>query len=110
MKIIINYRGKRLNLDVKKLGKFSKGIGLMFKNKNNENLLFDFEKDVGISIHSFFVFFPFLVIWLDVKNNVLEYKVVKPFWPYIRPKKYFRRFIEIPLNKKNEKIIRLFES
>ena len=105
MNILIKYKGKRLNINVKKLGKFSKGIGLMFKNKNSENLLFEFAKDVRISIHSFFVFFPFLIVWLDSKNRVLEYKIVKPFSFYVNARNNFRKFVEIPLNKNNEKII-----
>ncbi len=109
MNILVKYKGKRLNINVKKLGKFSKGIGLMFKNKNSENLLFEFERDINISIHSFFVFFPFLVVWLDSKNKVLEYKIVKPFSFYVNARNSFRKFVEIPLNKNNKEIVNAFK-
>ncbi len=102
--MIINYSGKKINLDVKKLGAFSKGIGLMFRSRETDNLLFDFKKETNISIHSFFVFFPFLAIWLDSQNNVLESRIVKPFCFSVRPKKHFMRLIEVPLNSRNKKI------
>ena len=108
MRVKIYYSGKKSELDVKKTGFFSKGIGLMFKTKNTNNLVFEFNEDVSISIHSFFVFFPFLAVWLDSKNNVLECRIVKPFCFYAKPKLEFRKLIEIPLNLRNEKIIKFF--
>lgn len=80
----------------------------MFKSRNSGNLLFEFKKNTGISIHSYFVFFPFLAIWLDDKNKIIEWKVVKPFTFRIKPKIKFRRLVEIPINGENRKIISLF--
>jgi len=108
MKITINNRGKKIELDVKKTGFFSKGFGLMFKSRNCENLLFEFGKDVRISITSFFVFFPFLAIWLDGNNEVIEFKLVKPFQLSVSPKNKFGKIIEIPVNDRNSSIIRIF--
>ena len=105
--MIINYFGKKINLDVRKLGAFSKGIGLMFKSRDNDNLLFDFKKETNMSIHSFFVFFPFLAVWLDSQNNVLETRIVKPFCFSVRPKKNFKRLVELPFNSRNKKIIKM---
>ena len=85
MKLIIKHKNKRLNLEVKKLGFTGKYLGLMFKTQNTENLLFDFAEDKRIGIHSFFVFFPFLVVWLNDKNEAVEFKVVRPFEVSIKP-------------------------
>ena len=93
-----SYNGKRLSLDVKRLGKFSRGIGLMFKS-SPKILLFDFGREVNLSIHSYFVFFPFLAFWLDDKNRVLDWKIVRPFESGIRPHVHYRRLVEVPLTE-----------
>ena len=105
MKIIIKHHNKKIKLNAKKLGKFSRGLGLMFRSKNTNNLLFDFDRDVTTSITSFFVFFPFLAIWLDENNKVIDKKIVKPFTLSIKPKTEFKRLIEIPINSKNKEIV-----
>ena len=97
---------KRIALNVRKAGAFSKGIGLMFKGRESDNLLFEFKRDVGISIHSFFVFFPFLALWLDSENKVLDSRIVKPFCFSVKPKKPFRKLVEIPFNEKNREMIK----
>jgi len=85
-------------LSGKKVKGIEKIIGLMFKRrKYAEPLIFEFSKDTRTSIHSLFVFFPFKVIWFDKEENIVEERIVKPFSLFIRPKKPFRRFIEIPL-------------
>jgi len=108
MKIIINNSGKRRVLRVIKTGFFSRVLGLMFKSKNADNLLFEFEKNVKIPFHSLFVFFPFLLLWLNSENKVLEARIVKPFCFGIKPKKSFRKVIEMPFNSKNVRIIEFF--
>ena len=105
MEISIKHKGKILKLEAGECGVFKKGIGLMFRSKNTENLLFPFSSDVRISIHSFFVFFPFLAVWLDGENRVMELKIVRPFTMVIRPKKKFRKLVELPLNNKNTRIV-----
>jgi len=104
----ISYEGKKIKISVKKIFSFGKIIGLMFKNKTTENLLFDFKKKTKMRIHSYFVFFNFLAVWLDKKNKVLEWRIVKPFTFSIKPKNYFVKLIEIPINKKNEEIVKFF--
>lgn len=84
-------------LSGKKVKGIEKIIGLMFKRRHTDPLIFEFNKDVRTSIHSLFVFFPFKVIWYDKDDNVIEERIVKPFRLFIRPKKAFRRFIEVPL-------------
>tara|TARA_B100000315_G_C14306388_1_gene464239 strand:+ start:159 stop:446 length:288 start_codon:yes stop_codon:yes gene_type:complete len=53
-------------------------VGLMFRFEC-EDLLFVFKKVRRISIHSFFVFFCFDVLWLDSSFKVVAKKRFKPF-------------------------------
>ena len=106
--MIIKYKNKKIDVRVKRVSSFGKFIGLMFKSKNTENLLFDLENDVKMAIHSYFVFFPFLAVWVNDKNEVQEWKVVEPFISIIKPKKSFRKLVEIPFNSANIGIIDFF--
>jgi uncharacterized membrane protein (UPF0127 family) len=99
---------KRVLINAKSLSLPEQFIGLMFKSRESDNLLFNIGGRWGI--HSFFVFFDFLALWLDEKNNVLEYKIVKPFTFSIKPKSKFAKLIEIPLNSKNKNLISHFPS
>jgi len=101
-------KSKKIKADVKKAGFFGKGTGLMFRTKKTENLLFDFSKNCRIAIHSYFVFFPFLIVWLDYKNRAVDWRVVYPFTLSVYPKKEFRKFLEIPINDKNKGILSNF--
>ena len=104
----IYFRKKNIKIDAKKARYFERGVGLMFRTRETRNLLFEFEKDSNTELTSLFVFFSFLVIWLDAKNKVIDFKIVKPFIFSIEAKKKFRKFLEIPINKKNERIVDLF--
>lgn len=106
--MIIKFENKKINIPIKKVSSFGKISGLMFKKKETENLLFEFEKETNMKIHSFFVFFPFLAIWTNKKNEVIHFKFVKPFNPRIKSKKSFQKLVEVPLNSKNKKIISYF--
>lgn len=100
------YNKEKICLDVKECGFFERFRGLMFRKKNfSDILLFDFKKPVGYSIHSWFVFFDFLAVWIDENDNVIEIKRVKPFVFRIKPKQKFSRLIEIPFSDKNKKTI-----
>ena len=55
-----------------------------------------------------FVFFPFLAIWLDKKDRVLEWNVVKPFTTLVKPRQPFVKLIEVPLSSKNLPIVWFF--
>jgi len=107
-KIKIKSTNRTFNVPIRKVSAIGKFTGLMFRSKKTPNLLFDFSPNTTPSIHSFFVFFPFLAIWLDKKNNVTDSMIVKPFTPIIKPKKQSCRLIELPLNKKNLKITNFF--
>jgi uncharacterized membrane protein (UPF0127 family) len=104
----IKYKNKKIDVLVHKVSFFGMGLGLMFRSKKTKSLLFDFKENVSMAIHSYFVFFDFLAIWLDENNEVIEWRVVKPFISYISPKKNYRRLIEIPINKGNKEIIEFF--
>ena len=106
MKIKIGLSGKKFNIEARELSPIRQAIGLMFKSKECDNLLFN--RRGRWAIHSFFVFFPFLAVWLDEKNKVLEYKIVRPFAFSVRPRNKFAKLVELPINRKNEKIIKLF--
>lgn len=105
----IKYRGEKIKISVKKLSLFEKAIGLMFSSrKKAKALLFEFENQTKISFTSLFVFFPFLIIWLDEKNNVLDFKKIKPFIFNIPSREKYKKVIEIPFNNNYEEIIRKF--
>lgn len=106
MKLKISKNGKKIDINVKKCSYIGKLFGLMFKSRNSSNLLFEFSREVKYSIHSYFVFFDFLAVWLDENNKILEWELVRPFTTVIRPKKSFKKLVELPLNKDNNEIIR----
>ncbi|MEK6915135.1 MAG: hypothetical protein AABW89_01175 [Nanoarchaeota archaeon] len=110
MKTSILYKGKRLLIEVKKTNFLTKGLGLTFRTKNTQNLIFDFSKPVTWqgNLTSIFVFFPFLALWLDNRNRVIAVKIVNPFTISISLKKPFYKIIEVPFNSKNEAILRNF--
>ena len=82
-------------------------FGLMFRGQESQNISFSFSKDTGLAIHSWFVFFPFCILWLDTKNRVQEMRIVKPFTTAIWSGRPYRRFIELPLNRRNKEIIKI---
>lgn len=106
MKLILKNKNKKIDLNVKKCGIFRKFCGLMFLSKEkSEALLFNFKKPKKIKIHSLFVFFPFVILWLDKDNKIINSKIVKPFEVSIGIKKNFSKIIEIPINKRYKKLL-----
>jgi uncharacterized membrane protein (UPF0127 family) len=83
-------------IQARKARGIEKVLGLMFRTRKTKPLVFEFKNDVSLAIHSFFVFFPFRAIWLDSDNRIIEQRRVKPFTFSVRPKKPFRKLIEIP--------------
>lgn len=104
----IYYKKKHFTVDVKKVSLFERFSGLMFKNSMTDNLLFEFKKDNDLSIHSLFVFFPFLALWIGDKNKVIDFRIVESFSLSVTPKRKFRKLVELPMNKKNKKIFDFF--
>lgn len=88
---------------------FEKVMGLMFRKKLRHALWFNFNRKTRIdaSIHSFFVFFPFDVIWLNEKKIVDLRKNVKPFTFNITPKKPADSMIELPIGTINKQKLKI---
>jgi len=105
----IKKKGKVIEIGkVKKVNGVGKAIGLMFCRREKANsLLFEFKKPTKMKIHSHFVFFPFLAIWLDEKDNIIDLKKIKPFKINIGIKKPFSKLVEVPINKKNKSIVEI---
>ncbi len=107
-KIKLNFKKQEFVIDLKVCNCFEKFSGLMFKKRGKaQALLFEFKKPTNIRIHSLFVFFPFVAIWLDDKNEIIDLKVVKSFNFSVSSDKFFYKLVEIPFNKKYEKITEL---
>lgn len=95
---IICRNNRVISIKVENCGFLGKVRGLMFRRKS-KNLLFD---NFSGAIHSWFVFFPFVAVWLDDKNRVLEAEIIKPFRNYVKPEKKFGKLIEVPLEGNKE--------
>lgn len=80
----------------------------MFRTRETQNLVFPFKKDAFLSITAFCVFFPFLALWLDKDKNVIEWKLVKPFTLSCKPRKKYRYLVELPVNRRNQRVIAFF--
>jgi uncharacterized membrane protein (UPF0127 family) len=103
------YNNKKIEVNVKVCNFLERFLGLMFINQERAKaLLFDFKKPSKIGIHSYFVFFRFVAVWLDNEDNVVDLKFVKPFTFLIRPRKYFSKLVEIPINRNYDKVVKLF--
>ena len=108
MKLFLNYKSKKFGLDVEVCNLFRRFWGLMFcRREKAKSLMFVFNKPKNISIHSFFVFFPFVAIWLDDKDKIVDLRMVKPFRFGVYPKKSSTKIVEIPVNKKYRGVIKL---
>ena len=97
------YHGKKFSFDAEKCEGAKQGLGLMFKPKDTKPLLFDFKKPTNMALTSLFVFFPFVAVWLDGKNNALAVEKIWPFRLVIQSPKGFVRLLEIPINGKHHK-------
>jgi len=107
-KVIIHYKKKRIKIIAKDCNLLQKFIGLMFSRRDSAKiLLFKFKKKQRIRIHSMFVFYPFVAVWLDKKNKIVDLKIVKPFNPCVSPKIEAYKLVEIPINKKHGKISKI---
>ncbi len=106
MKIKINRKFFDIK-NLKKCNEIEKFSGLMFSLREKQRaLLFSFKKPTRLAIHSLFVFYSFLAIWLDDKNKAIKISIIKPFTPFVMPKKPFSKLIEIPISKKYRKVVK----
>lgn len=106
----INFNNQKIEIaDVKKCRGFSRAKGLMFCRRKKANaLLFEFSRDVKFHLTSLFVFFPFIVLWLDENNQVIEARKIKSFQFRIPFSKSYRKILEIPFNEKYSSVIESF--
>ena len=110
-KVSFSFNGKKASVLAKKCVGINRSVGLMFKRREKARaLLFEFKRPTNLRISSLFVFFPFIVVWLDRKNRVLEIRKVKPFIISVMARKPYKKFLEIPLNSKYEKQAEIFFS
>lgn len=104
-KIKIKSKKKRFEISLKVCNWFETFSGLMFTRREKaQALLFGFDKPVKLKIHSLFVFFPFVALWLDKDNNIVDKKLVNPFNFSVSSRKPYFRLVEIPINQKYSSI------
>lgn len=103
----IKKEGRKIDIGkVKKVNWFGKVVGLMFcRRERADSLLFEFKRSTKMKIHSHFVFFPFLAIWLDKDDEILALKEVKPFKINVGIRKSYSKLLEIPINNKNKYLL-----
>ncbi len=105
--IIIHYKRKRIKIIAKDCNVLQKLVGLMFSRRESAKiLLFNFKKKQKIRIHSMFVFYPFVAIWLDKRNRVVDLKIVNHFVFCISPKKESYGLVEIPISSQYKKLLK----
>lgn len=89
-----------MKINIEKADTFSKKLrGLMFRREFKKPLLFPLERKTrfGASIHSFFVFFPFDILWLDENKKIVDLREnIKPFSFNITPRKKCKYILELP--------------
>ena len=73
---------------------FSKFRGLMFSSKRNLLFILNTETRINAIVHTFFVFFPIKVYWLNKNKKIIDSQIVKPFRIAI-PKEKAKYIIEI---------------
>ena len=101
--MIIKFNGKKVSVKARKLNLLEMARGLMFRKKETKNLLFD---NFSGAIHSYFVFFDFLAVWMNKNNKVIHAEIIKPFNFHVKPKEKFSKLLEIPVNRKNFQLIK----
>lgn len=80
---------------MKKAKGIFKYIGLMFQ-KNPEPILFEWDKPVSVSIHSYFCK-PFIAEWYDEEDNLILRLLVPPNQDNIKPNEPFVKLVETPI-------------
>ena len=84
---------------------FSRLMGLMFKKNAEVPLLFEIPERINkkerSSIHSFFMRFEIIIIFIDKRNVVYEIAELKP-WNYYIPKKPAKYIVEFDKREFND--------
>ena len=76
----------------------SRGRGLMFRRPLREDEAYLFigrrESVSDSAIHTFFVFSPIAVVWLDADRRVIDARLARSFRPYFAPARPAQYFLE----------------
>lgn len=109
MRYSFSLGGRKLSCDVERVGLFRRGLGLMFRTSDTENLLFDFSREgnQGRQLTAWFVFFPFYAVWLNKRGKAVDICYIKPWEFYIHTRKNFSTILEFPVNSRNRKLIQI---
>jgi len=99
------YRDKEFIVQARECSFLRRGAGLMFRTRETDNLIFSFGKEAVYPFTGIFCFSPFLIIWLDENNEIIDFKLAKPFEARLLSTKPFKKVLELPLNRQNKKII-----
>ena len=80
--MIIEYKKNKFNVSMCK----SNTLGLMFRFPKNDGILFVFKKAKYIALHTFFVFYPIDIIYLNKDKKVIKVsKRILPFTLFLKP-------------------------
>ena len=84
---------------------FSRLMGLMFKKNAKDPLLFEIPERINkkerSSIHSFFMRFEIIIVFIDKSNMVYEIAELKP-WNFYIPKKPAKYIVEFDKREFND--------
>lgn len=101
--------GNSEDLNVRVVPFWYEGIGLMFtKEKTANALMFTYSFSTRMTIFSSFIPYDFLAVWINSKNEVVNFQIVKPGENGVEPGVKFRKLVEIPFNKKHRKVVDFF--
>jgi uncharacterized membrane protein (UPF0127 family) len=84
--------GKIVTKKIKICKGLQKAIGLMFHKKSNSAFIFSFNRQQNVMLHTFFVFFPIYVLFLDAQKKVIYKREMKPFIVLGHKAKYIIEF------------------
>ena len=82
-------------------------LGLMFRFPKNNGLLFEFKKEMPVSLHMLFVFITIDIVYLNKNKKIIKIlKKVRPFTLYIKEIKckYILELKDCKSIKLNDKI------
>ncbi|MBT4258257.1 hypothetical protein HOD88_03695 [archaeon] len=106
--ICIKKGKENILLNVRKQSFFDMGRGLLFYPREKAPALIFYSSHPKLdAIHSCFLFFDFLAIWLDKNNNVLEIRKIRPWQIHSNHDGDWKKLIEIPISKRYDDKIKL---
>ena len=77
----------------------SKAVGLMFSGR--KKIVMIFSKEQKIALHTFFVFFPIKLEFLNSRKKIVDKTVMRPF-SFYSSKKKAKFVVETPLKKASQ--------